>query len=408
MPAVVRMNRPSHWILLFSTAVLAVMWCTGRFAAPAGGAPLRAGAQVAAPTVVRPSARSQPSPAPARIAGRVVDRFGWPVPGAEVACLPGAARERVACDAEGRFELLAAAAAPDLCVTANSYRPRRVPVPPPAPAGSAWLVVVLEDALPWDASVPVPAGPAADCHGEGFVHDERGAPAAFALVTVRETGAAARADDTGRFRVPLPVAGSELAQAPLTLIAQAGDGRVAMVETGPRSRPKGLVPLPDLVVRDGARVRGLVRDAAGQPAPQACVQLADGGFVQQVACDAHGAFAFAGVPVGSYELRVLPCRGGLARALPLAVERDVDLDLALEPERPLRVRVVDPARVAQPHVHVVATGAQAPAHAQADAAGEAVLRGLGAGPYRFEVRAPETYAPREVVGFEDDALLVVR
>src|SRR5687767_7046265 len=134
------MNRPSHWILVFFAAALSWLWLSGRLATIAS-ANQTTGTQTTGPLIVRPGAgasgaRREAEPASGRIAGRVLDRFGWPIAGADVALLGGTDTDpKTTCDPDGRFELRAdVTATQSLWVVARSYRARAAIVPPAAAA----------------------------------------------------------------------------------------------------------------------------------------------------------------------------------------------------------------------------------------------------------------------------------
>ncbi|MDA0933431.1 MAG: carboxypeptidase regulatory-like domain-containing protein [Planctomycetota bacterium] len=423
------MTRPSHWILGFLFVVGGGLWTSGalesslagdgqtdggregasvgsqenRAAPPAGDVRGRSG-----PVVVR-RAGSIPPPVNQSAEGRVVDRLGFPVAQARVrvTSLAGDSVEDVpgaVTDGRGRFQL-----------TWPGIDPRALVVEAPgrhAPAivraSADEMQIVLQDPTPWSAGAlaAVPGDALSDglLVGEGWVRGSTGPSAAGVQVTVRETGASTRTDETGRFTLPL-------GSGPCTLVAFDGLGAVATAETFTPSRRQGKIPLPQLELAAGPALRGRLINTEGEPLVDAAVVLETGGVARTVRSGQGGMFAVLGLVQGECELSVLPHRGHLGMRIPLVVEADADLsDLVLERPRqePHRIHVVDRRGRPLPFFHVVAdqlTGL-CRAYAQADADGIAILRGLSDGDVDFEVRRPD-FAPVGIESFDEGSMRLV-
>lgn len=418
------MTRPSHWILGFLFVVGGGLWASGALDAPlagAGGAEGSGDADATSPSaspqandprgrpgpVVVRRAGSAPPPVSQSAEGRVVDRLGFPVAQARVR-VTGLAGESVedvpgaVTDARGRFELTWPGIAPRALVVEAPGRH----APAIVRASADEMQIVLQDPTPWstEAAADLAAGGDGLLVGEGWVRGSTGPTPAGVQVTVRETGASTRTDETGRFMLPLGTG-------PCTLVAFDGLGAVAMAETFTPSRKQGKIPLPQLELTPGPALRGRLINAEGEPLVDAAVVLETGGVARTVRSGQGGMFAVLGLVQGECELSVLPHRGHLGMRIPLVVEADADLaDVVLERPRqePHRVYVVDRRGRPLPFFHVVAdqlTGL-CRAYAQADADGVAVLRGLAEGDVDFEVRKPD-FAPVGIDSFDDGSMRLV-
>lgn len=387
------MERPSRLLLLFTAIGVATY---------AALQPPRADPSVVAraekkPVVVRRSQAEPPAPK-GMLAGRLLDRLGWPVGRAEIALVDGG--ERVTSDERGVFALPVLAQRPQrVRIDATNYAPLVCRLYPRETS-----VLVLRDALPWSAPLEVPPiETAGRLAGEGFLKDEKGRSAADATVAVAETGARVTTDEHGRYRIALP-------DGRATLVAWDRRGRVGRLAPVKSARKQGLVPLPDLVLAPGLALRGYLADGEGKPTAGATLTLRGHGIQRQETTDGSGAFAFDGLFDGVYDLEALPHRGslGFRRAFTMA-SADLDLDLALTPARPLEVTVVADARPL-PDVWVVAEeGELRESHGRTDAEGKTRLSGLGDGPFEFEVREPASYGSLEVVDYDPQAFeLTVR
>lgn len=388
------MRRPSHWILAFTALAGLVYLALPRAAeAPAPG---QRGATE--PVVVRRTAAEHKRGAAAALHGRVLDRLGWPLRGAKVTLLER--EESVAAGEDGAFRLVVATFERHrVRVEADGKEPQE-----------AWMhphdapVLVLRDALPWRPRRAAESrADKSALSGEGFLRDAGGEPVADGVVAVVETGVRGGADETGRYRITLP-------EGPATLVAYDARGRVARSELFHSPRRQGLVPLPDLLLRPGPALRGYLRDPQGKPCAGASLCVRGQGVRRTVQTDAGGAFECLGLLAGDYVIEALPHRGALGFERQVAVDRAVDLDLTLASARPLRVEVVEDSKGPLPKVHVLAEeGALRQAHAVTNDEGRVELAGLGPGPFVFEVRAGETYAPYAIAAFdEDESRLTVR
>jgi hypothetical protein len=404
------MNRPSHWILALFGLLALTTWATG-------GLPLGPTTQddPTTTTDARPAPRptTQPRTAPrpsvlgttvgGHIEGRVIDRFGWPIAGVAVRVVdpdPATADRLAVTDSDGRFDLRVDGLGVRQVQFETADQIHVEALVSSAPART----VVLPDPLPWRAPQdwesllrPSPNLLA----GETAVELENGAPASGAWVAVRETGAMARTDDRGHARLPLRPGEAS------TLVAWNEQGKAALSEPAVPSRDSGLVPLPQLEFEDGFTFRGTLRDERGEPVP-APVRLREGAVVREAGPDADGYFTFRGLVGGIYELEVLPYRGVLGVQRRVEIGADVDLDIELQRDQPLQLRVVDRSSRALTGVHVVARDdANRRAHGVTDRDGEVVVRGLGASLVEFEVRDAELQPLRVDAWAAAENMLVV-
>ncbi len=428
------MNRPSHWILASLLATGVTLWATGAAGEWLEGHPADVTAKVA------DSDAGTPNPDPERrvlrrpegraptpveftvheIAGRVVDRGGWPVEAARVYRRPhdhgrwqnawrgDSAGEVVETDARGRFRLeWSGPLVGTVCVEAEGrHAPAYVR---PSLDG---LQIVLQDPLPDAWLAAEAASVAADAPevresllvGEGFLKGPEGIEIPGARIQTREFGALAVSDETGRYLLPI-------APGPMSLIAWDTAGHVATAEAPDPGRNQGMVPLPELVLRPGLELRGRVVDGDGQPVVDASVSIENSGSLRSARTDETGHFTVAGLAPVETAVTVSPHRGHLGLRRVAMVEHDLDIgDIRLERPRqePLRLTVVDSARRPMPWVHVVADQEEGlcRAYARASQQGEVVLAGLGSGPVAFEVRDPEM-EPVHVEDFDLDSRMLV-
>ncbi len=389
------MNRPSHYLLLcvlLFGGYLAVSGGTG-----AGEKPAARGIQVQRVTAKDP--RPQPQAPLAVVEGFVLDAMGFRMVGAEVAVARGGqtgdeAGERMRTDADGGFRFELPGRGPVACsVQASGFRPLRQTV---RPAAGDPVVMALEPQAPWDAPAtgpePTPApAPGAEFAGEGFVRDANGKAVAGGLVVVRETGACARTDDIGRFRIELPQEG------PATLLlhhdGKGPSGLCALAEPMDFDRRRGLVPLPDLVAQPGAAIRGTLRDPQGQPVTGVPLLLTGHGLRRLVLSGPDGAFGIAGLLGGRYQLLALAFRGAVAATAEVRVDAPlVTCELRLEATQNRRLQVLDEAGAPMGGAYVAASfGGQRRAVAQADPQGWLDLPAVAspALPTELEVRTAD-------------------
>jgi hypothetical protein len=384
------MVRPSHYLVLFTIVFLIVAW------------ELTGGGWGSGPTTRGSGERElrtwSPQTFHTEVVGKVLDRFGWPVPDASVR-VGDEAEART--DSEGWFRVpVIGPLAVDLEVTAPDHAVvwERV-----QPASGEQLVLVLGDAVPWQSPTgSKPRPEATKLWGEGFLRTADGTPIAGAVVTVRETGARARSDEVGRYEVALP---HETA----FLVAHAADGLLGETESHNPPARQGLTPIPPMTMVPGAGVQGLLRSPDGEPMVGAALILEGEGARRRTEAGADGLFRIRGLLGGNYVLTALPFRGFLGFQLPVyLLGNDVDLqDLALLPQVPLRIQVVGEAGEpwSMAHVLVEESGLRR-AHAQADEFGWVSLLGLVGDSLRFEVRTAVDFRSLLVLRRNGDQLIV--
>lgn len=317
--------------------------------------------------------------------GKVIDVLGWPLAGAEVRA---GKTKRATTDDDGRFRLrVVENESVPLSVAARDGAQGRAPAVLPEEDS---VVVVVEPPLPWtedtdkqDKKNKVRQSLA----GEGVVQDEDRAPAAYAVVTVVETGASAKADENGRYRIPLPVPSGKDGEA-FHLIARDRSGRVVRTKVEHTRQKQGLRPLPTLEVTTGHQVTGFVKDGTGNAASGAGLVLSGQGQVRRVVTGGDGEFGIAGLLAGEYELSTLPHKGWVGSKRELAVGNEAqDVELQLRPERPLTIVIQNQAGEPQADVYLVATETgYRSVHGCSDARGRVFLRGLGNGELTFSAR----------------------
>jgi hypothetical protein len=369
------MHRPSLYVLLCIAA------CVGSYALV--GDTLQQQARVSKSREPKRVRADRPPRAskPTSLRGRVFDGLGFLVTGAEVAALDGSAPS-VRSGADGCFAIDLPGAGPfDLRVRNDGFRTQLLRLP----AAGDPAIVRLEPSAPWDSPLPAPLPPPSLLTGEGFVRDEAGKPVAHARIAVAETGATAHADDVGRYRIDMPVAGATLVAS-----AEGSDDRGLCARSDLVVLPKaqGLQPLPDLVLRTAAAIRGTVRDGKGQPITGVPLQLSGDGCVRTVESGADGVFHIAGLSAGRYELTPAAWRGCLGGNQVVELNQPiVDCDLRLSASAPRRLRVVDEqgSPLLQAIVAVAFAGVRASV-ARADADGFVALPEAPAVEGTFEVR----------------------
>ena len=411
------MSRPSHWILGFFAVVGGALWWSGvlqdrlvaRPAEPVargeGGlrevSLHRGGSGKQTPIENGNGAGLGPTRAIAsEVFGLVVDRRGWPVVWAKVKLLGG--DESTETDAFGQFRIRGSGAANRMLRIEAPGRHAPLVVR----GGVSELALVMQDALPW-ATEPAAKEPlvAEPLVGEGWVRSVGGEPAVGAKVVVRETGASARTDASGRYVVSLPAG-------PFSVVAWDDANGVAATESAAAPRRQGKLPLPDLRLAKGHLVRGRLRDADGQDLVGAPIVVDNVGVTRTVRSEQGGLFAVPALLSGELTITVLPHQGHLGRRIPAIVEGDADLGdvaVARAEREPLRLQIVDLGGAAQPFVHVVADQVDGlcRAYGQSDARGVVVLAGLGVlggegQATSFEVRDPDL-RPMQVAAFDAQA-----
>lgn len=322
--------------------------------------------------------------------GKVVDVLGWPLGGAEVhsgkAGTAGATTTTTTTtDDDGRFRIrVTENESVPLKVAARGGMQGRAPAVLPEEDS---VIVVVEPQLPWSEETPKEEQDISHLSGEGLVEDEDRAAVAHAVVTVVETGASVRADETGRFRIPLPVPSGKEGEV-FHLIARDQSGRVVRTKVEHTRQMQGLRPLPTLKVTAGHQVTGFVKDGAGNTASGAGLVLSGQGQVRRVVTGGDGEFGIRGLLAGGYELSTLPHKGWVGSKREMAVGSEAqDVELQLRAERPLTIVVQNQAGEPQADVCVVAreTGYRS-AHGRSDARGRVFLRGLGDGELTFTAR----------------------
>ena len=233
------------------------------------------------------------------VRGRVVDRAGRPVEGAEVCLTPqGAEFEShivATTPADGSFELEPVeASAVYLHARKSGFAPSARIFNRTIPGKTLEVELVL-------------AGPGASL--SGTVRDARGEPVAGALVLagpeegtswladdgnrhLLSGGSATRSDDKGRFAIPsLPAGPGELHIEALGFLEH--DATTLL-------RPGESADL-DIALRRGAVVAGSVRDSGSRPVPGArvLVRALESGVVREVQTDDAGAFRLEGLAAGA-------------------------------------------------------------------------------------------------------------
>jgi uncharacterized GH25 family protein len=280
----------------------------------------------------------------AALAGRVVDDKGKPVSGARVVAASASEplpvvdprRDGVLTAADGSFSIATLSAGTwRLTATAGDRAPvTSVPINVDGEHARSGIEIVL----------------AAGAVVRGVVQDKAGKPVAAADVSVVVHGFVpwrarrqAFTDDTGAFTI------TGLARRPVDVVAWHESGASAIVPVDLAAKPDGTVTL---VLDVGGAIKGTVVDRAGKPIGDAQV-LAEpdwtGGTadraawsvrgVQETVTDQGGAFAFAGLPDGTYRIRA--ARPGASEAA-LALSQGV---LAQPSGAPIKIVVPADGRV---------------------------------------------------------------
>ncbi|MHC4078995.1 MAG: carboxypeptidase regulatory-like domain-containing protein [Planctomycetota bacterium] len=386
------MARPSYLlliVLLFFAALLAIP------------SPQNGGEGGRPETVVLRMGSGPPPKGMVELPGKVINVVGWPVAGAQVTTGRGAGAGATT-DADGGFRLrVAENEAVPLTVAARAGMHGRASAVLPQEDA---VVLVAELPLPWSA-VPdrepmVDSGLA----GEGLVEDEEGRPVPNAVVIVPEIGVSVRADEHGRYRVPLPVSQQAPAgEAVFHLIARDRNSRVVRAEVEHTRQQQGLRPLPTLQVAAGHEVTGFLKDGSGDPVDGAGLVLSGEGQVRRVVTGAAGEFGIQGLLAGDYQLSALPHRGwvGFHRELSVGQGAPQDVELRLRPEHPLTILVENEAGEPQAEAYIVAHEADyRTAHGRTDAHGRVILRGLGDGKLTFTAHRGPDHQKVEVVRYD--------
>jgi hypothetical protein len=331
------MKRPSYYLLMFSLLFIAGYLAIDQWLPVSPAKPAGVGPSNKEPVVLKaaPSPRSRQVTA---IKGRVFDPRGFLVVGAEIALGSG---EHGRTDGDGAFQLDTPAPPPwDMTVAASGFRRHQQRL---FPSVGDPLFLTLETEAPWDVAVaasepaPLPA-----LVGDGFVIDGDGKGVANAMVAVVGTELRARTDDIGHYRIPLPGPGTEL------VVSQPETGLCCRSEVLPLAdgkaplSKKGMVPLPDLVPKPGAAIRGTIRDPKGVPVEGVPMQLRGVGLVRSLESGRDGMFRISGLIAGSYELVAMAWRGTFGSSQQVRVDASVvDCDLHLTAAEERRMRVVD-------------------------------------------------------------------
>jgi hypothetical protein len=335
------------------------------------------------PTVVRASAGGRSLLEPrALVRGRVYDRSGFRIVGAEIAPF-GEGLAKGHTGADGEFALDLPVPPPPLLVQAPGCRALWFQPQAGAPEPCC---VQLPPAAPWDQPEPAPALPVAGLFGEGLVFGADGRPLVGAFVTALGGAAWTETDELGRFTLALPSGtASLLVHAP----SAAADGAGAALRAAPLQLPraKGRFPVPDLHAVPAAALRGTLRDGGGNPVAGAALRVSGAGLQRVVETGMSGLFRLGGLLPGRYEVQPLGHRGALGRRQEVVLDRPlVDCEMQLVAAHERRVRVVDTHGEPCGGVHIAAAfDGERCSVATADADGWAALQ-LVDGAVEFEVR----------------------
>ncbi|MCC6671219.1 MAG: carboxypeptidase regulatory-like domain-containing protein [Planctomycetes bacterium] len=166
-------------------------------------------------------------------------------------------------------------------------------------------------------AAPLPPG---ERVAEGYLRDARGEVVAGAEVLVPGAAQLVRSDAVGRYRVVVP-AGK------YRVVAFDDRGRVGVLEEQQGPAEPGLVPLPDLILHDGARLRGALRLGDGGPAANVDLALDGPSGPRRARTDPSGAFHFEALLFGEHTMEWTRAGGPLQRArLEIEVaEQEVEL-----------------------------------------------------------------------------------
>jgi len=329
--------------------------------------------------------------------GRLIDLTGRAVADAEI--LDRLSGGRTLSRQDGSFELAVAGAnGLHLDVDAETARDLFRVLPQQSP-----VTLLVRPSRPWLSAATSAALPL-ESRGRGLISGGDGP----VRITVCETGQSVYANGDGEFEIPIP-------RTPFHLIAHDESSHAVLSDELPApARGQQWLDLPALVLTAGLRAGGSVSDHEGNPIAGAALEVCGHGVRRRVTADAGGDFEIGGLVEGRYTITALPYGGlvGCTEEAEVLADQPVDLDLALDKEQPLDIRVVDEAGASLSGVYVQATEAGNTWSAGlTDASGKVLLRGLGDGERQFEVfvKTGESYASIEVVRFsESDARLVVR
>lgn len=392
------MQRPSAFVGTWIVLVVGVFVWRGDLRL-ASAATREAARPAPAPHVVRaPSPRAQPV-ATVALAGRVFDALGFLIVGAEVVPME---RSPTRTDGDGAFRLeLAAASSTDVLVRAAGQLPAWLRASEGSPDV---LALQLTPAAPWDAP-PAPPAPVSPLRGEGTIRLADGRPLASAFVTAVGTGVWARTDDIGRYVVPLPVPTATLCVHEPH--GGAGAGFAGLSAALVNQRARGAVPLADLVAAPALAIRGIVRDAKGQPVVGLPVAIAGPSLRRVVDTGSGGAFRAGGLLPGRYQVAPFAWRGAVGVATDVALDgASLDIDVHLVATEEVRLRVVDERGGPVPGVYVASNiGGARRGIARADNGGFASVP--VAARTEFDVRTSQDYAPVSVRRFETEAATLV-
>lgn len=381
------MTRPSHWLLISMAVFATVVTATGSWRRVLAGPSVDRWIQQRGNHAVRAVELGQP----VELFGVVLDRDGAPLVGAKVELAETGVDAFT--DEDGRFGLTAQGRrSHQVAITADGHATvARVAVP------GEPVCVVLATATAWSARfeteparmTETDAATASLLAGEGFVQDDSGRAVPYARVSVRETGAAAFADEHGHYRVPLPADGD------VTLIASDQDGRVARSAPFRPSRRHGIVPAGDLVLGEGRVVSGYVRERDGLACAGAIVIAEDKAMRHTAVTDRRGLYVIEGLCADTgYSLTVLPFEGQRSARRHCQTGRESEVDLLLHEVEQRRVRVVhDASGEGFGGAHVAADDGICVVYGRADDEGWVELDGLlpseVSTAVTFRVRDPE-------------------
>lgn len=373
------------------------MWATGAMEALLQGPKSAAAVDENAGRLLKHSTRQAPELLLVEVDGRVIDSLGWPVAGARIASASEGG-EAVSSDSEGNFILQVLAGRQHLLTaTAEGMGRSSALAIPGEPA-----LLILTTEFPWSTGeAQIEAAPAEEAEpadegtllaGEGFLVDQAGRELAKAIVLVEETGERVRADEYGRFRVPLPAESC-------SILAYDAEGRVGHMAFKP-SRSQGVMPLGEIHLNYGLELAGILHDKDRAPAQIAALELRRNGMHRRQFTDASGRFAFRGLLPGEYELIAYPHRGDLGFRQLITLKGSMDADWKLEASRSLRIQVLEQTAGPQAlaHVRLDAEGIGS-RYAQADSEGYVLFEGLGTGPFAFEVRDPD-FGAMQVLSYQ--------
>ena len=335
------MSRPSHYMLMLCTALLASFWVSGYL--PVAKEPDRV---AEGPVRIRLNSKARPIPK-MTLVGSIRDTMGYLLPGAQIAADGVDGRANF----EGRFWIdVEKKSAADLLISSKGYRHRYLRA---LPSAREALFVALEPFAPWDPEPATPEPLGADLIGEGFALDERGRALENAFVVVAETGATTRTNAAGQYRVALPAEGSAT-----LILHEPGSvrwtGLAARSESFAPPRRSGMVPLPDIVGRPATAVRGTVRDADGSPLAGVPLQVICNGVARTIASGEGGTFRLGGLLPGRCQVRAFAFCGALGTEQVVDLHAEVnDCDLHLRSANRRRLRVVTPS--GQPIARAIVT-----------------------------------------------------